>query len=386
MSGKNFSYILDAARSPIGKKKGSLAAAHPVDLSASVLKALIHRSHIDPAGIDDCIVGCVGQVNEQGMNVARNIVLSSGLPDSIPGVTIDRQCGSSLQAVQFASQGIESNYSDLVVAGGVESMSRIPLGSTINRQANPITQSLKKRYSMGEDWFSQAKGASMIAKQNSLTRKDLDEFSLESHMRAASSRNTLAREIIPYKLPDGSFVSADEGIRAGTSMEALSNLKEAFSGVEMITAGNSSQISDGASFTIVASDKYIQSHSVKPRGRFLSFSAVGVDPVTMLTGPVPATFKALKRIGMTIDDIDCFEVNEAFASVVLAWQKETGVDPEKVNILGGAIALGHPVGATGSRLVTTMMNILESKKLHTGLIAICEGGGMANACIIERIE
>ncbi len=386
MAGKGFSYILDAARSPIGKRNGSMAAAHPVDIASSVLKDLIKRTHIDPGEIDDCIVGCVGQVNEQGMNIARNIVLSSDLPESIPGVSVDRQCGSSLQAVQFASQGIESGYSDLVIAGGVESMSRIPLGSTISRTANPITQSMKRRYSLSEDWFSQARGASLIARRHSLTRNDLDEFSLRSHKRAASSKNLLAREIIPYKHHNGSITSADEGIRSNSSMEALSNLKEAFPGVEMITAGNSSQISDGASFTVVASDRYIESHDVKPRARFLSFSVVGVDPVTMLSGPAPATFKALKRIGMVLEDIDCFEVNEAFAPVVLAWQKETGADPEKVNMLGGAIALGHPVGATGSRLITTMTNILELKKLHTGLIAICEGGGMANACIVERME
>ena len=386
MDDRSKSYIIDAARSPIGKRNGSLARAHPVDLAAAVLNGILSRSGINPESIDDCIVGCVGQVNEQGMNVARNIVLSAGLPESIPAVSVDRQCGSSLQAIQFAAQSIESGYSDLVVAGGVESMSRIPLGSTINEKSNPVTDAIRVRYALENGWFSQAKGAAIIAKRKSMTRKDLDQFSFESHMRASAARNLFKREIVPYEYPDGQIVAADEGIRSNTSLEALSSLKEAFPGVEMITAGNSSQISDGASFAVIGSDKFIKDNNIKPRGRFVSFSAVGVDPVSMLTGPVPATYKALDRVGMSIEDIDCFEVNEAFAPVVLSWEMETGVDHEKVNMLGGAIALGHPVGATGSRLVTTMMNILERKRLHTGLIAICEGGGMANACIIERIE
>ena len=386
MDDENKSYVIDAARSPIGKRNGSLARAHPVDLAAAVLNGILSRSGINPESIDDCIVGCVGQINEQGMNVARNIVLSAGLPDSIPAVSVDRQCGSSLQAIQFAAQSIESGYSDLVVAGGVESMSRIPLGSTINEKSNPVTDAIRVRYALENGWFSQAKGAAIIAKRKSMTRKDLDQFSFESHMRASAARNLFKREIVPYEYPDGQIVAADEGIRSNTSLEALSSLKEAFPGVEMITAGNSSQISDGASFAVIGSDKFVKDNNIKPRGRFVSFSAVGVDPVSMLTGPVPATYKALDRVGMSIEDIDCFEVNEAFAPVVLSWEKETGVDHEKVNMLGGAIALGHPVGATGSRLVTTMMNILERKRLHTGLIAICEGGGMANACIIERIE
>ena len=386
MDDENKSYVIDAARSPIGKRNGSLARAHPVDLAAGVLNSLLSRSGINPESIDDCIVGCVGQINEQGMNVARNIVLSAGLPDSIPAVSIDRQCGSSLQAIQFAAQSIESGYANLVVAGGVESMSKIPLGSTINEKSNPVTDAIRERYALDSGWFSQAKGAAIIAKRKSMTRKDLDQFSFESHMRASAASNLFKREIVPYEYPDGQIVAADEGIRSNTSLEALSNLKEAFSGVEMITAGNSSQISDGASFAVIASSKFVKDHNIKPRGRFVSFSAVGVDPVSMLTGPVPATYKALDRIGMTIEDIDCFEINEAFAPVVLSWEMETGVDHAKVNMLGGAIAIGHPVGATGSRLVTTMLNILETKKLHTGLIAICEGGGMANACIIERIE
>ncbi|MCL5439576.1 MAG: thiolase family protein [Thermoplasmataceae archaeon] len=386
MDDRNQSYIIDAARSPIGKRNGSLACAHPVDLAAGVLNGLISRSGINPESIDDCIVGCVGQINEQGMNVARNIILSAGLPESIPAVSIDRQCGSSLQAIQFAAQSIESGYANLVVAGGVESMSKIPLGSTINEKSNPVTDAIRERYALDNGWFSQAKGAAIIAKRKSMTRKDLDQFSLESHMRASAAGNLFKREILPYEYPDGQIVAADEGIRSNTSLEALSNLKEAFPGVEMITAGNSSQISDGASFAVIASSKFVKDNNIKPRGRFVSFSAVGVDPVSMLTGPVPATYKALDRVGMTIEDIDCFEINEAFAPVVLSWEMETGVDHAKVNMLGGAIALGHPVGATGSRLVTTMLNILETKKLHTGLIAICEGGGMANACIIERIE
>ena len=386
MDDRNQSYIIDAARSPIGKRNGALARAHPVDLAAGMLNGLISRSGINPESIDDCIVGCVGQINEQGMNIARNIILSAGLPESIPAVSIDRQCGSSLQATQFAAQSIESGYANLVVAGGVESMSKIPLGSTINEKSNPVTDAIRERYALDNGWFSQAKGAAIIAKRKSMTRKDLDQFSFESHKRASAAGNLFKREILPYEYPDGQIVAADEGIRSNTSLEALSNLKEAFPGVEMITAGNSSQISDGASFAVIASSKFVKDNNIKPRGRFVSFSAVGVDPVSMLTGPVPATYKALDRVGMTIEDIDCFEINEAFAPVVLSWEMETGVEHAKVNMLGGAIALGHPVGATGSRLVTTMLNILETKKLHTGLIAICEGGGMANACIIERIE
>ncbi|MGC8515858.1 MAG: thiolase family protein, partial [Thermoplasmata archaeon] len=307
MDDRNQSYIIDAARSPIGKRNGSLARAHPVELAAGVLNGLLSRSGINPESIDDCIVGCVGQINEQGMNVARNIVLSAGLPESIPAVSIDRQCGSSLQAIQFAAQSIESGYANLVVAGGVESMSRIPLGSTINEKSNPVTEAIRERYALDSGWFSQAKGAAIIAKRKSMSRKDLDQFSFESHMRATAARSHFKREILPHKYPEGQIIEADEGIRSNTSLEALSSLKEAFPGIEMITAGNSSQISDGASFTIIASGKFVKDNVIEPRGRFVSFSAVGVDPVSMLTGPVPATYKALDRIGMSIEDIDCFE-------------------------------------------------------------------------------
>lgn len=384
--------IVDAVRTPIGRRKGMFAGIHPVDLLAQLMTQALHRNQIDPKLVDDVIIGCVDQVGEQGANIARNAWLSAGLPESVPGTSIDRQCGSSLQALHFAAQGVMAGAYDIALAGGVESMTRVPLMSTLNGSGTPLTQGLKLRYNLEDNWFNQAVGAEMIAKQWGLSRRELDEYSYQSHQRAASARDSLYydNEIVPVKLRnvEGNeyILAQDEGIRSDTSVEKMGELKPAFEGLNLVTAGNASQISDGASTSLVMSREKADHLGLKPRARFVSFAVVGVDPVTMLTGPIPATQKVLQRAGLAIDDIDLFEVNEAFAPVVLAWQKETGVPLEKVNVNGGAIALGHPLGATGTRITATLLNALEQRNLRYGLMAVCEGGGMANATIIERLD
>jgi len=388
----NEAVILEAVRTPIGKKGKSLANTHPVDLLGHLLKSTLERLQIDPARVDDVIIGCVDQTGEQAFNVGRNAWLSAGLPESVPATTIDRQCGSSLQAIHFAAQGVMAGVYDLVLAGGVESMTRVPMGCTLfNGPGLPITEGLKARYGLEQGWFNQAVGAQMIAERWGLSREDLDRFSLQSHRRAAAAREAgyFRREIIPVPVTNGdgeeSLFEADEGIRPDTSYEQIASLDPAFDGLPFITAANASQISDGASLTVIASAEMARQLGLPPRARFRAFAVVGVDPVTMLTGPIPATQKALQRAGLTVDDIDLFEVNEAFASVVLAWQKETGASMERVNVNGGAVALGHPLGATGARLMATLLNELERRQGRYGLIAICEGGGMANGTIIERV-
>ncbi|PTQ50831.1 MAG: 3-ketoacyl-CoA thiolase [Hydrogenibacillus schlegelii] len=384
--------ILEAVRTPIGKRGGLLHRLHPVDLLASLITGLFDRLPIPPEQVDDFIVGCVDQIGEQGANIARNAWLSAGLPETVPATTVDRQCGSSLQAVHFAAQGVMSGVYDLVIAAGIESMSRVPLFSNINNEyGTPKTRGIEERYRLRTPWFSQAAAAEMIARQWGLTREDLDRFSLESHRRAhrATEEGFLAAEIVPIEVQqeDGSTtaVTKDEGIRPDTSLEKLLSIPPAFEGLEMITAGNASQISDGASAVVIASPEKARALELRPRARFVSFSVVGVNPVLMLTGPIEATRKAVQRAGLDIQDIDLFEINEAFASVVLVWQKEIGAPWERVNVNGGAIALGHPVGATGARLITTLLYELERRGEKYGLAAICEGGGMANATIIERI-
>lgn len=388
--------IVDAVRTPLGRRKGSLAWTHPVDLLGGLLRKLVERNHLDAAAVDDVIVGCVDQVGEQGANVARNAWLSAGLPESVPGVSLDRQCGSSLQALHFAAQGIMSGAYDIAVAAGVESMTRVPMFSTIAVHGTPMTQGLTERYQMhrwNREFFDQALGAELIARQWGLSREDLDRFGLRSHQlaSAAQQQGFFKQEIIPVSVrtsPDSEdwrLFSEDEGIRADTTLARMSALPPAFSDLELITAGNASQITDGASATLVMRKEMAQQLGLKPRARFVSFAVVGVDPVLMLTGPIPATRKVLDRAGLRVSDIDLFEVNEAFASVVLAWQKEIGANWDKVNINGGAIALGHPLGATGTRITATLLNALERRGGRYGLIAICEGGGMANATIIERI-
>ena len=378
-------YIIDAKRTPIGKRNGALKDIHPVDLLGNLVSEVLHINSINPDTVEEMITGCVSQTGNQGGNIARNAWLSAGLPDSVPGVSIDRQCGSSLQALEFARNGIIAGDYDLVVASGVESMTRVPMLSTIERE-NPITESLKRRYNLGDDWFSQAYGAELIARKFGISRKDMDLMSYESHIRAFKSRDQFKKEMIPVKENGNTILDYDQGVREKPDLEKMNELRPAFSNLEMITAGNASQISDGASASILASENAVKKYDLKPKAKITNVAAVGVDPITMLTGPIPVTEKVLKRSGLTIEDIDVFEVNEAFASVVLAWEKDLKVSHDKVNINGGAVALGHPLGATGTRIVSTMLNIMESKKYRYGLIAICEGGGMANGAIIERME
>lgn len=382
--------IVDAVRTPIGRRRGRLADVHPIDLLAGVFRQVIRRNRLNPELVDDVIVGCVDQVGEQAVNIGRNAWLAAGLPESVPAVTIDRQCGSSLQALHFAAQGILAGAYDVAIAAGVESMSRVPMMSTVKIQGFPMTPSLYDRYRLdryGREFFDQALGAELIAKEWNLRREDLDTFGFESHQRAfrAQSAGTFDQEIVPVTLADGTLFQSDEGIRPDTTVEKMLGLPPAFPDLELITAGNASQISDGASAALVMRRDVAERLGLRPRARFVSFAVVGVDPVTMLTGPIPATRKVLDRAGLSAGQIDLFEVNEAFASVVLAWQREIGVPMDRVNVHGGAIALGHPLGATGTRMTATLLNALESHQARYGLMAICEGGGMANATIIERI-
>ncbi|MFQ5612453.1 MAG: thiolase family protein [Anaerolineae bacterium] len=384
--------VLEAVRTPIGKKGKALKDVHAVDLLGGLLSGLLERTGVEPERIDDVIAGCVDQIGEQSFNVARNAWLSEGLPESVPATTVDRQCGSSLQAIHFAAQGIMAGVYDLVIAAGVESMTRVPMGAPLfSGHGTPLTRGLTERYNLEQGFFNQAIGAQMIADRWELSREDLDRFSHESHRRAAAARESchFSREIIPVPVSNGdgeaTFFSQDEGIRPETTLEQISALEPAFEGLPLITAANASQISDGASATLIASREMAEKLGLRPRARFVSFSVVGVDPVTMLTGPIPATQKALERAGLTVDDIDLFEINEAFAPVVLAWQKEIGAPLDRVNVNGGAIALGHPLGATGARLMATLLHELERREGRYGLVAICEGGGLANGTIIERL-
>lgn len=385
-------FIVDAIRTPVGRRYGSLKEVHPVDLLGNLIRGELKRTGVRPENVEDVIVGCVSQAGDQGFNVARNAWLSAGLPESVPGTTIDRQCGSSLQALTFGAQAVKSGMQDLVLSGGVESMSRVPMGSTINSSGNPITLGLVMRYGLDTEWFSQAKGAQLIAENYGFDRDELDEFSYMSHVKATSAAERTRAEIMPVETDlsgDGTEVvtilDRDEGVRANPDLEKMKALRPAFQGLDLITAGNSSQISDGASIATVASSEAVDRYGLKPRARIVSAAVVGVDPVTMLTGPIPATAKVLEKAGMEASEIDFFEVNEAFAPVVLAWQHEHNIPWDKVNVHGGAIAIGHPLGATGTRIVSTMLNILEEHSKKYGLIAICEGGGMANSMIIERI-
>ena len=388
----NEAYIVDAIRTPVGRRYGALKEIHPVDLLGNLIKGELKRIKLNPSRVEDVIIGCVSQAGDQGFNIARNAWLSAGLPETVPGTSIDRQCGSSLQAVTFAAQAVKSGMQDLVLAGGVESMSRVPMGSTINGASNPITLGLVVRYGLDKEWFSQAKGAQLIAERYGFEREELDEFSYMSHVKAGSAMEKLQAELMPVDADingDGTeiitILDRDEGIRPKPDLGKMKELRPAFKGLGLITAGNSSQISDGASISVIASQDAVEINELKPRARIVAASVVGVDPVTMLTGPIPATEKVLQKAGMDYSDIDFFEVNEAFASVVMAWQQETGVPWDKVNVHGGAIAIGHPLGATGTRILSGMLNILEKHGRKFGLIAICEGGGMANSMIVERL-
>jgi acetyl-CoA acyltransferase len=386
--------IVDAVRTPGGKRNGKLKNWHAVDLAAEALKAIAARNNLDPALVDDVIMGCVSQVGEQAFNVGRSAVLAAGWPESVPATTIDRQCGSSQQALHFAAQGVMSGAYDIVIAAGVEVMSRVTMGSSIGKDSGwPFGPSVAARYEPVGGLKNQGIGAEMIADQWDVSREDLDAFSAESHRRAAqaTAEGRFEREIVPIYVRDDEghatdeLMSTDEGIRPDSSVATLANLKPAFKEDGKVTAGNSSQITDGASAVLIMSEEKARELGYTPRAKFHSFALAGVDPVTMLTGPIPATKKVLERAGLTLEDIDLIEINEAFASVVLAWQKELDVDLSKVNVNGGAIALGHPLGASGAKLCATLVNELERTGGRYGLLTMCEGGGLANATIIERV-
>jgi acetyl-CoA C-acetyltransferase len=377
-------YIVGAVRTPVGTKKGALAAVHPADLGAHVLKELVERTGVDPEAVDDVIMGCVMQVGPQSLDIARTAWLSAGLPERVPGVTIDRQCGSSQQAIHFAAQGVLSGTQDLVVASGVENMGMVPMGSSVvmgleKGMPFPYGEGWNERY--GDQEISQFRGAQLMCEKWGFKRGDLEQFALESHRRAVNAIESghFDREIAPI-----AGVTKDEGARPDTSLEKMAGLQPLREGWEL-TAAIASQISIGAGALLIASEEAVERHGLTPRARIRTLVVEGSDPVYMLTGPIPATEKALRRGRLTIDDIDVFEVNEAFAPVPLAWAKDTGASLEKTNPNGGAIALGHPLGATGSILMTKLLHELERTGGRYGLQTMCEGGGQANATIIERV-
>jgi len=386
--------IVDAVRTPGGKRNGKLAGWHPVDLSAEVLRSLVSRNDLDPAVVDDVIMGCFSQVGDQALNIGRNAVLAAGFPESVPATTVDRQCGSSQQALHFAAQGIMAGAYEVAIAAGVESMSRLPIGASIGTGMGfPFGPSVSERYAPVGGLVSQGIAAEMVADKWHLSREALDEFAARSQQRAgaATTSGRFEREIVPIAVKDahghktGEILRTDEGIRPDTTSETLASLRPAFKPDGKLTAGNSSQISDGASAILLMSEARAVRLGLRPRARLVEFAVVGVDPVTMLTGPIPATTKVLGRAGMSLCDIDLVEINEAFASVVLAWVEEHHPDLDRVNVNGGAIALGHPVGASGAKLMATLLCELERSGGHYGLETMCEGGGLANATIIERL-
>ncbi|MGW7821423.1 acetyl-CoA C-acetyltransferase [Streptomyces puniciscabiei] len=381
-------YIVEAVRTPVGRRGGGLAAVHPADLGAHVLRALMERSGVDPAAVEDVVLGCLDTVGPQAGDIARTCWLAAGLPEEVPGVTVDRQCGSSQQALHFAAQAVLSGTQDLVVAGGVQNMSMIPIAFATRQAAEPLgltqgpfagSEGWRARY--GDRPVNQFAGAEMIADKWGISRQDMEEFALRSHQRAvrAIDEGRFDRELVPY-----AEVTRDEGPRRDTTPEKMAALKPVIEGGRL-TAAVSSQVSDGASALLIASERAVREHGLTPRARVHHLSVRGEDPIRMLTAPIPATAYALKKAGMTLDDIDLVEINEAFASVVLAWLKETGADPEKVNVNGGAIALGHPLGATGTKLMTTLLHELERTGGRYGLQTMCEGGGQANVTIVERL-
>ena len=383
--------IVDAIRTPLGKRNGKLKDWHPVDLAAETLRALIDRNGIDPAIVDDVVMGCVMQVGEQAANIARNAVLAAGWPESVPGTTIDRQCGSSQQAAHFAAQGVMAGAYDVVVACGVEVMTRVPMGASMSdgKWGFPFGPKVGERYQPQGGLVPQGISAELIADKWNISRDDMDRFGVQSQERAAraTKEGRFEREILPVKDAEGNMMTADEGIR-DTSMESLAKLKPSFRPAEeggRVTAGNSSQITDGAAALLIMSEEKAKALGLTPRARFVNFSLAGDDPRYMLTAPIPATRKVLERAKLTMNDISITEINEAFASVVLAWEKEFHPNMERVNPNGGAIAIGHPLGCSGARLMTTLLNELERTGGRYGLQTMCEGGGMANATIIERL-
>jgi acetyl-CoA acyltransferase len=386
--------IVDAVRTAGGKRNGKFRNWHAVDLASESLKALQQRNDLDPALVEDVITGCVMQVSEQSLNIGRNAVLAAGWPESVPATTIDRQCGSSQQAIHFAAQGVMAGAYDVVVAAGVESMTHTPMGSSVVRDFGfPFGPRMMKRYEAVGGIVSQGHGAELVADQWGLSREDLDTFAVRSHQLAAraTAEGRFENEIVPVPVHDDEghdtdeLVTADEGIRPDSSVEVLATLKSAFMEGGKITAGNASQITDGSAAVLIMSEEKAAALGYTPRARFHAFALAGVDPVTMLTGPIPATRTVLERAKLSMDDIDLTEINEAFASVVLAWEKELHPDMDRVNVNGGAIALGHPLGASGAKLMTTLLNELERTDGRYGLLTMCEGGGMANATVIERL-
>ncbi|MCZ6571390.1 MAG: acetyl-CoA C-acetyltransferase [Deltaproteobacteria bacterium] len=378
-------YIVDAVRTPVGKRGGGLSQEHPADLGAHVLNALMERTRIDPAVVEDVIFGCIDTIGPQAGDIARTCWLAAGLPDQVPGTTIDRQCGSSQQAIHFAAQAVMSGTSDVIVAGGVQNMSLIPISSAMTLAeplgfSDPFSGSKGWVDRYGTQEISQFRGAEMIAEKWDISREDMERFALESHQRAvrAIDADAFKDEIVPY-----GEVTTDEGPRRNTSLEKMATLQPLSEGGRL-TAAVSSQISDAAALLVV-SERALKEHNLRPRARVHHLSVRGADPVWMLTAPIPATAHALEKTGLTLDDIDLVEINEAFASVVLAWEKETGADMQKVNVNGGAISLGHPIGATGARLMSTLLNELERRQGRYGLQTMCEGGGQANVTIIERL-
>jgi acetyl-CoA C-acetyltransferase len=378
-------YIVDAVRTPVGRRNGGLAKVHPADLAAHVLRELMTRTGVDPAAVEDVIMGCVSQIGPQAIDISRTAWLSAGLPESVPGVTIDRQCGSSQQAVHFAAQGVLSGTQDLVVAAGVESMSQVPMGTSVGLpmekgMALPFGQGWQERY--GSQEISQFRGAQLVCEKWGLSRRQLEEFALQSHQRAirAIDEGRFAREVAPV-----AGVTADEGPRRDTSLEKMAELKPLRDGWA-VTAAAASQISDGAAALLIASEAAVERHGLTPRARITALAVTGSDPVYMLTGVMPATEQVLGRAGLGVADIDVFEVNEAFAPVLLAWSAETGASLDRTNPNGGAIALGHPLGATGAILATKLLYELERTGGRYGLQTMCEGGGQANATVIERVS
>jgi len=391
--------IVDAVRTPLGRGKanGALYGWHPVDLAAHTLRAIVDRNGLDPALVEDVIMGCVSQVGEQGLNVARNAALAAGFPESVCGTSVDRQCGSSQQALHFAAQGVMAGAYDIVIAAGVESMSRVPMGASASVGGAPFGPAMTQRYTDANLYgagglIAQGLSAEIISDRWKLSRQQLDEYSAGSHQKAAAATRNgwFKNEIVGLDIQhaDGGkeALATDEGIRADSTAEKLGNLKPAFKADGVITAGNSSQLTDGAAAVLVMDRKKAEELGLRPRARFHTFALGGCDPVIMLTAPIPATQNALKRSGLSIQDMDSIEINEAFAPVVLAWEKEIHPDMSKVNPSGGAIALGHPLGCSGARLMTTLLNTLERTGGRYGLQTMCEGGGMANATIIERLD
>jgi acetyl-CoA acyltransferase len=376
--------IVEAVRSPVGKRNGGLSAVHPADLSAQILNALVERAGLDPALVDDVIWGCVGQVGDQALDIARTAVLTAGWPETVPGVTIDRQCGSSQQSVHFAAAGVVAGHYDVVVAGGVESMSRVPMGAALVAGGDPFPEAFMTRYGAHPN---QGVGAEMIAQQWGFDRTVLDEFALASHEKAAAAQDSgvFDDQIVAITDAEGSPVLKDEGIRRGGTIEKMAQLKPAFKEDGVIHAGNASQISDGSAALLLMTAEKAKALGLKPLARVHTATLAGADPVIMLSAPIPATQKALQRSGLKIEEIGVFEVNEAFAPVPLAWLKDIGADEKNLNPNGGAIALGHPLGGSGARLMTTMLYHMRDKGIQYGLQTMCEGGGQANATILELL-